>query len=227
MANFLHHEACPACREAGGDRDGNNLGRYDDGSAWCFACGYWERKTGKKKLEKATKTAFKDFFTELATLPPAWEQELVKRGLNESERGLFTYSPEMDRLIYRNEDFLEARCFFGKKPKTLSFGTKPFVIFGEGTPVVLVEDLFSALRVGRTTSAIPLFGSVIKQEWYPLLTRLTKNVILWLDHDKYNEAIAQARKLRLTGLSSSVIRTPLDPKEYDETSIAGYLGTKR
>lgn len=39
MANFKGHEPCPNC----GSR--NNLGRYDDGSAFCFGCGHKERRT--------------------------------------------------------------------------------------------------------------------------------------------------------------------------------------
>lgn len=212
MANFIKHEPCPAC----GSRD--NLARYDDGSGWCFGCGHYIPPQ-KKRGEKLVKEAYRAVFTEVATLPPTWEQELVKRGLNASERGLFTYSPELDRLIWRDGDFAEARCFFGKQPKTLSFGHKPFHLFGEGSPIVLVEDVFSAVRVGRVTSAVSLFGSVIPKPWMMLLTKVTKNVIIWLDEDKYPEAIKQARQLRLLGLSVSVVKTPLDPKEYSEEEI--------
>lgn len=35
----IRHEPCPAC----GSRD--NLGRFSDGHAWCFGCGYYERAT--------------------------------------------------------------------------------------------------------------------------------------------------------------------------------------
>jgi twinkle protein len=43
MANFLRHEPCPGC----GSR--NNLARYDDGSAHCFAkCGHNEPSTDKQ-----------------------------------------------------------------------------------------------------------------------------------------------------------------------------------
>ena len=36
MANFIKHEPCPAC----GSKD--NLARYDDDSAYCFGCEYYE-----------------------------------------------------------------------------------------------------------------------------------------------------------------------------------------
>lgn len=212
MANFIKHEPCPEC----GSRD--NLARYDDGSGWCFGCGHYEGAQ-KKRAERVVKSAYRASFTEVATLPPKWEEELVNRGLNASERAMFKYSPELDRLIWRDGDFAEARCFFGKQPKTLSFGHKGFHLFGEGSPIVLVEDVFSAVRVGRVTSAVSLFGSVIPKPWMLLLTKLTKDVIIWLDSDKYPEALKQARQLKLLGLSVSVVNTPLDPKEYNEIFI--------
>lgn len=48
MANsaFVQHEPCPGCRGQGRDRAGNNLARYADGSARCFACSYRERGDG-------------------------------------------------------------------------------------------------------------------------------------------------------------------------------------
>lgn len=38
------NEACPDCRKAGNDSRGDNLVRFADGGASCFACGYRERK---------------------------------------------------------------------------------------------------------------------------------------------------------------------------------------
>jgi hypothetical protein len=35
------NERCPKCAKLGKDRRGDNLVRYDDGHAFCFACGYY------------------------------------------------------------------------------------------------------------------------------------------------------------------------------------------
>lgn len=40
MGNCVSHERCPSCAKHGRDRSGNNLGVYDDGSAYCFSCHY-------------------------------------------------------------------------------------------------------------------------------------------------------------------------------------------
>jgi KaiC/GvpD/RAD55 family RecA-like ATPase/5S rRNA maturation endonuclease (ribonuclease M5) len=40
MGNCVRHERCPQCAAKGGDSTGNNLAIYDNGGAYCFACGY-------------------------------------------------------------------------------------------------------------------------------------------------------------------------------------------
>lgn len=50
MARFVQHEPCPKC----GSRD--NLGRYDDGGATCFGCGYYEPPTHAPPRRMAEET---------------------------------------------------------------------------------------------------------------------------------------------------------------------------
>lgn len=45
-------DACPKCREAGGDRAGNNLVIYEDGGAHCFACKYHVFPSGNASVKK-------------------------------------------------------------------------------------------------------------------------------------------------------------------------------
>ena len=44
-SNFSRHEPCPKCKSK------DNLGRYTDGHAWCFGCGYYER--AERKLNES------------------------------------------------------------------------------------------------------------------------------------------------------------------------------
>lgn len=46
MSEVIGKEACPSCRKGGGDNSGDNLIRYQGGSAYCFACEYSERAEG-------------------------------------------------------------------------------------------------------------------------------------------------------------------------------------
>lgn len=45
-SNAVAREQCPECAASGGDNKGDNLVRYDDGHAHCFACGYNEQPAG-------------------------------------------------------------------------------------------------------------------------------------------------------------------------------------
>lgn len=40
MAHFVKKEQCPKCAERGADNSKDNLALYDDGSCYCFCCGY-------------------------------------------------------------------------------------------------------------------------------------------------------------------------------------------
>lgn len=45
MSNCLRHEPCPKCGPIQ-DGSGDNLGVFDDGHKWCFACGYFVPSSG-------------------------------------------------------------------------------------------------------------------------------------------------------------------------------------
>ena len=46
-STFIRHEPCPSC----GSKD--NLGRYTDGHAHCFGCGYYEHGDGTISTKKS------------------------------------------------------------------------------------------------------------------------------------------------------------------------------
>lgn len=221
MGQFVGHESCPKCNS----RD--NLGRYDDGSAWCFGCGYYEHPTSKRVKRPARHPGalvapFNDWE---ATLPARFDDWLSERGLNASEKALFKYSPHYNRLIFpvynKQGDviYYEARSVDGKMPKTLSHGTKPILLFGQFCPLVLVEDAISALRVSHQKKASPLFGSSIPRDFWPFYKTFTKSLVIWLDADKYREAVKQAKIAETWGFDTRVIRTDKDPKWYSDKEI--------
>ena len=43
QSTFVEHKPCPACRNAGGDRSGDNLSIYSDGHGYCNACGHYQK----------------------------------------------------------------------------------------------------------------------------------------------------------------------------------------
>lgn len=58
MSEFVQHEPCPTCQAAGRDGKGNNLARYDDGHAVCFAfgCDHYEKGTGEGREDSSTRS---------------------------------------------------------------------------------------------------------------------------------------------------------------------------
>lgn len=54
-STFVEHKPCPACRDTGGDRAGDNLAIYSDGHGYCNACGHYQKSvTGDKDYEEVS-----------------------------------------------------------------------------------------------------------------------------------------------------------------------------
>lgn len=87
MANAVAKEPCPDCVAKGNDNSGDNLARYDDGGAYCFACGYSERSEGHAGAAAPTAASKK------APLLSGLEyRPLIKRGIDEETCRHFGYA---------------------------------------------------------------------------------------------------------------------------------------
>lgn len=181
-----------------------------------------------------------DFDVEIPNIAKAW---LRKYGVTDAEisRYRFGYSERMNRLIlpvFNGEDLVYwqgRKLDNGPGPKYISMKTKDGGKFfelvssvntKEQTPVVLVEDIVSAICVRRAGfNAIALLGSYIGDKISARLHELgVKQVCVWLDPDKRTEAVRFARKLSGLGLSAVALVTPTkDPKDYNVTQIKQHL----
>ncbi len=249
MSTFVKHEPCPKCGSK------NNLGRYSDGSAWCFGCGYYEKPTldaqlqefvkGVDKSSKVCRSLPEDAETAFPKIVLDW---LGKYSLTSEEvrDNNFLYSPYKKLLIFpvyednvnRSNLLMWQGRYFGDNaqyPKYVTYGAKNLLhiidrnsnLDSFSSPdVVLVEDLISAIKVGRVKPALPLWGSTIPLEHARRLCRLFSNLTVWLDKDKEIEALKQASKLSPLFDSVKVISTELDPKCYDTEQIKEQLNVK-
>ena len=237
---FLQHEYCPKC----GSRD--NLGRWDDGHGWCFGCGYYEPPQIHRSITQTpekVKTCYNDLI-----MPPddiskcigikGWTW-LKKYGILESEVNDCFWSDSKQWLIFPiysklarkdyNKDILiawQARNFdpIRYKPKYITHGQIGDIIhlYGkESDTVVLVEDILSAIKVGRSQhQSMPMFGSNISLKTLTRLAKRFKKLGIWLDMDKAKESLKS--KLRASQLGFDqvfTIITPKDPKEYSDEEI--------
>ena len=89
--------------------------------------------------------------------------------------------------------------------------------------LVLTEDALSSLKIGRQSDAMPLFGTSLSMDKTNRIAGLYSRCVVWLDGDKFREAWEIATKLKWLGVSTKVVLTKCDPKEYTDDEITGYL----
>lgn len=233
--NFLKHTNCPKC----GSRD--NLGIYDD-HEYCFGCGYINQfgvHTRRVQPQQPTKPPIAlpdDCEPRIPFVALDWIKqyeltttELLSNRVLWSERRELLVFPyfEEDRIIGWQGRYLGKRT---NHPKWFTSGDiKSFVKTINLTQavksgIIYVEDIVSAIKVGRQVGTCPVFGSFIpKTHSIALHKQGVKQFYIWLDNDKYREAHRFSKEINNLGLSCKVIHTELDPKCYSDTEIERIL----
>lgn len=224
---FVGFEPCPSC----GSRD--NLSRWSDGHAWCFGCKRYEPPSIQARiLEKVTsesklRSVPEDTSKTLGAKGLIW---LKKYGIMESELTNFRWSDSRQWLIYLIDDNVwQARNFGDKGTKYYTSGLIADVLHILGKDIdkeiILVEDVVSAIKVGRHINTMPIFGSNIPLKQLIRLSKRFSDLGIWLDKDKAGESLKTARRASQLGFNSTrSIITDLDPKEYSNEEIKKYLG---
>lgn len=230
-ANFVKHEPCPKC----GSRD--NLARYSDGSAWCFGCGRYEAPPNnlenmRNRLMKVAKVGADCEPINLVAreLPDKAYNWLKKYGLTGYEIEPFLWTEQHGgRLIwpvYAHDEetliFWQGRSFDKHRPKYLSSGKLvEEQVFGYGkTPTChLVEDVVSAIKLGRHATTVCLFGSNVGVNRLESLCRRFGRLALCLDPDKTAEAFLAASRAKSIGLDVRAYAMPADPKELSDSQL--------
>lgn len=230
---FIQHTNCPKC----GSRD--NLAEYTDGF-YCFGCGYKKRKNDlnsiRSRLSEHRPDAMQSNEVNIYTtndIPIKAMQWLLKYNITQQDIDLYkiSWSPSWQALVLVNTPtYWQARNFadpdktFGAK--YISSGQKPLIFYGLGDTLVCVEDVLSAIKIAKSDKNVcvtPLLGSIISLELTETILQRFKTVRIWLDRDKANEAVKQARNLKQKGIDSEAIITPKDPKEYSTGEIIQWL----
>lgn len=239
-SRHLGYEPCPKCVENGRDRRGDNLSRWSDGSLHCWSCGYHRFPKLQHRLkmlneedENAPKTVLPPDFTREVPAD-AWKW-LLKYGLPYSYwKPYIGYSPSHKRLVFTFGN--PVRFSIGR---SLEPGQRKWMFWGNGhryveligeshdRPIVLVEDIISAHKVGQRAPCLCLFGTHIHDEALKLLIHEKKPVLIWLDKDQYSLLPAKVNRLK-TFLDGpvGVIYTDKDPKEYSVEDISKFLESK-
>jgi hypothetical protein len=175
-----------------------------------------------------------DYQTKLTPAGALW---LCKYGITDEERRIYHigFSPKLNRVILPIYDKDEKLAFWQGRlletpsktvPKYMSVQVKGaeklFEIDSEGDTVVVVEDMVSAIKVGRHAASIALLGSYIPHGLFKRLKKY-KNIMMWLDADKYAESVKYSKRFREFGFKVITMNTSLDPKAVNDETIKGYL----
>ena len=224
---FIGFHPCEKC----GSSDAN--AEYQD-SFYCYSCGKFTSKgfsLSRFKPLKEVKVC--NGITLQKEVPPAALKWLLGYGLTLDEIAQFSYSTERIGkygkmacnllMLYVSPDYWVGRNF-GNGVKYLTSGMKPVIKYGTNPDtIILVEDIISAIKVGRQFTAIPMLGSMPPGA---VLSHLKgyKNVFVWNDLDKAKESLKTARNLsERLGIRVKVIIKPLDPKEYSDNQIKDFI----
>jgi DNA primase len=230
MSKFLRHINCPKC----GSKD--NLAEYDD-HFWCFGCKYHKLKNDigsiRQRLAQTNHAIKPPIDIEVSQdIPKPAMQWLLSYGITPNEINDFRIGWNDDAqllVLVKTPDYWQARTFGNHKVKYMSNGIKPLTFYGYADKIVCVEDILSAIKISRLSPefcALPLLGSSMSEEVIQRLSGRFKSVVIWLDRDKANEAIKIARNLKQRGFNSSVVISPLDPKEYSKGELSEWLKSK-
>ncbi|MCR4308201.1 MAG: hypothetical protein NUV80_06605 [Candidatus Berkelbacteria bacterium] len=248
MSHRPRHDACPACRLKGRDKAGNNLYHYEDGHEYCFSCGYRKDASVKEILIPIRTPPSKVPFLPVDAknvLPAIALEWLAKYEIIQQEVMSFNFlwSERLNWLIFPlyndayNESLLgyQARNFSGVGPKYRSEGNLKDVItyynqLDTKEPkrgIILVEDMVSAIKVSRSYTTMPLFGSFLSFEQGRRLRNFFDHLYFWLDYDKTISSMTQAVHLRQHGFQTHFICSEKDPKEYTDEEIISIVDSDR
>jgi hypothetical protein len=195
-----------------------------------------------------------DFTTTLPTKAQVWlaryhitEQESSRCGMGYSNYlsrlimpvraadGSLTYwqGRNLGEVTQTNPKYLNVR---NKGAKNVFFRVRNDSESAYRSALCIVEDILSAIKVGRVCNSLALLGSYFpkeltqselcksskdsKESGIPLYDKL----FIWLDEDKYLTSLKEARHIKtLTPLVVRVVRTKKDPKEYNDEEIRRIL----
>lgn len=224
-SRFSHHEACDNC----GSRD--NKGVWADGSTWCFGC---------HKLTRATRVPMHQVETKPENITKRYTSRVaigrtnrlyLRQYLTDDEIDEFFFEDQVTgRFVFAHHEgeedyFYDAQCVDREVTnKSIQSGTKPRkMIIGkwkESGILVVVEDLVSAIVVGRQFGAIPLFGCHMSALQIAELCAIDgiNYIPVWLDDDKYPFGMNLSRLISYHK-PSSVIRTDEDAKAHTNNQI--------
>lgn len=146
------------------------------------------------------------------------------------------YTPELDRIVlpvFEDEELIAVQMRAvdpWRKPKYLNpIGPKVSSAIFESAPAtgvtVVVEDILSAIKVGRVHQATSILGTNMTDARALKIASRNHTALLWLDGDRagIKGTIPAERQLAILGVNVRRIRTTDDPKTYSLQDIRSII----
>ena len=239
-SRFLYHQPCTACgskdnfaRYEGGSGFCFGCGHFERGTGVA---------TFRVDSSLAKSVAGSRGNTEAGLRPPPDDTEcggypelviewVAKYGLTVVDliRYKIGWSKKREQLIYQfhgaDEDLVlwQARNFregTSHKDRFFTGGSAANVVAAyyprqSGSTACIVEDCISAIKCSQAgVVGIPCLGSAMPEKKLTQISKMYKNVFVWLDSDKFKEAQKIGTQLGMLGCRTKVLYSDLDPKEY-------------
>jgi hypothetical protein len=228
MSVFLHNEACPRCRAKGQDTAGDNLAVYSDGHKYCYKCKYYLPGDALHKLSTEARPEVKpDSPPEPVEFSKETLEYLKQFGLTNEE--IFQYlQGHPDGYAFVDSKFFLVRRL-AKMPKVITrgevVGNEPvFKCVADSSPIVLCEDIISAIKISRVADSCALLKTHIHDIMLSKLSKWYDTCYIWLDPDMYTHMANELLpRIQPYFVHTSIIMSKLDPKYYSTQQIKEYL----
>lgn len=231
------------------------LSRNEDGvSAYCFRCGepgfIKDERTLQERIAALAKVREADAVATTPELPQPritnvqlWPKEyrvwLYKAGLSNDqiERLGFYWHEPTQRVVMPVFDadgltYWQARSMNKYVAKYLNSpsgraGVIPKYGVRTELPLVLTEDILSAVKVGMVTEAWSIMGTSIPDTLLLAIVEDGRDVILMLDPDEAGQAGNRKakNKLDLLGVNTTIIQPEKDPKLLGRENLCTLLAS--
>lgn len=226
------HEPCPNCPSS------DAYWVYPDGHGYCFSCKTPTFPTTRENVERKiqAKTLATDSSTSPTTvidpsfwtlkLPPVALAWLSKYGItaNEIKENDIYWNTADSGLVFvidwiSNPDgkapSVTSTRYFISSQKYRTRGKKQDSkkIWGlRNERLILCEDVLSAIKIGRTSSAKALLGTSPNWSFLQSISPKYDRIDVWLDPDKRMDSIYISNTLKQFGIKSEPIFSKNDPK---------------
>jgi len=129
-STFVEHKPCPACRNTGGDKAGDNLSVYSDGHGYCNACSHYEKGTSTGTYQQEERPTMKTTITPRGTSGSAIKDRRISGKITAKFGVTVTFDKggKIDKHYYPYYDSKDTNNLIGYKERTVA--TKEFQIIG-------------------------------------------------------------------------------------------------